>query len=100
MGEAMRISQNQAQQIVQIIRAHRADASQIRLFGSRAQDSRRGGDLDLYFETQQPLALLEQADLIRCLEAATQLPVDLIIHPQGQPGRPIAAIAQATGIAL
>ncbi len=96
----MRISPAQAEQITQIIRAQCRDAIQICLFGSRIDDKRRGGDLDLYFETQHPLPLLEQADLIRRLEEATHLPVDLIIHPHGQPRRPIAVIAQATDIAL
>ncbi len=96
----MRISQSQAEQIIKIIRAQCADATQIRLFGSRVDDARRGGDLDLYFETQHPLPLLARAELMRILEEATQLPVDLIIHTRDQPRKPIAAIAQATGIAL
>lgn len=74
-------------------------AGQIRLFGSRADDNRRGGDIDLYFEPSRPIdaktALLLQYQLTyRC---DTQ--VDLLIRNPGQPIQPIHQIA-AAGIAL
>lgn len=96
----MRLSSTQTALIHHIIHEQLPDTLDIRLFGSRTDPSRRGGDIDLYVETRQLVPLLEQADLMRRLEAALQIPVDLIIHQQGQPQRLIAAIAQATSIPL
>ena len=67
----------------------------IRLFGSRADDTRRGGDIDLYFEPSRTIdpktALLLQYQLThRC---DTQ--VDLLIRNPEQPLQPIHKIAEA-----
>ncbi len=72
----------------------------IELFGSRTHDTRRGGDVDLYIEIPRPIPILLQADLLRRLEQALGLPVDLIIHDPRTPPHPIAAIARETGIPL
>ena len=96
----MRLSNAQAALIQHIIREQLPDTIDIRLYGSRTDPSRLGGDIDLYIETHQRVALLMQAELMRRLEEALQIPVDLIIHQKGQPLRPIVAIAQATSIRL
>jgi len=64
------------------------------LFGSRMDDARRGGDIDVYFEATRPIdlktALALQYRLIsRCGEK-----VDLLIRNPGQPEQPIHAIAR------
>ncbi len=68
------------------------------LFGSRADDSKRGGDVDLYIETNHPALPIE----LRCksqLQEKLDLHVDLVIQ---QPGNdtPISQIAKNTGVSL
>ncbi len=70
------------------------------LFGSRTDDRRRGGDLDILIEVPGPVSLMSQAGLMRELEDATGLPVDLVIMDPNRPPRPIEEIARSTGIPL
>jgi len=47
----MRISQNEMQAAVRVVRKHLGAASAVWLFGSRVDDAQKGGDIDLYVET-------------------------------------------------
>jgi predicted nucleotidyltransferase len=75
------------------------------LFGSRADGSRRGGDIDLLV-VPPPLGAEER--LLRKIRLLTQLQlerrlgerkVDLVVETEGN-DRPIVRIAHATGIHL
>jgi predicted nucleotidyltransferase len=94
----MRLTPEQIQLIKAVV-VHEFDPDvRIWLFGSRADDLRRGGDIDLYVETSHPELLRE----LRCklgIEEAVDLHVDLIV---AQPGddRPISRIAKNEGIRL
>ena len=68
------------------------------LFGSRIDDQKRGGDVDLYVEAA-PHTLLDE---IRCkinLEESLSMPVDLIVR-QPVDGSLIAQIAKTQGCRL
>lgn len=81
------------------------DQARLLLFGSRADDTRRGGDIDLY--VAEPL-LLPEAQLQAKLQFLVKLKrqigerrIDLVFAPApGQPTWPIHAVAQQTGIPL
>ena len=64
------------------------------LFGSRADDARRGGDIDLYFETSRPFDLKTSLALECRLAALCGAKADLLIRSPGQPEQPIHAIAR------
>lgn len=64
------------------------------LFGSRADDSRRGGDIDLYWEPDQPVMLRQALALEYRLSADCGCKVDLLIRNPGQAEQPIHAIAR------
>ncbi|QFY88709.1 nucleotidyltransferase domain-containing protein [Magnetovirga frankeli] len=94
----MRISQEQAEAITQSISYHLGRNARIWLFGSRLDDRKKGGDLDLYVEAS-PHALNDE---IRCkiaLEEALDIPVDLIVRSFGET-TPIGAIAKREGLPL
>ena len=94
----MRLNQHQISAIKATTQAIWGDGVQVRLFGSRVHDARRGGDVDLYLETRQPNLMSR----IRCkikLEEQLDMPVDLIVKPYGDQS-PIALIAKAEGILL
>ena len=94
----MRLSQEQSRLIKTVIaREFEADA-RVWLFGSRADDKRRGGDIDLNVETRHPELFRE----LRCkigIEEAIDLHVDLIVAAPGDE-RPISRIARREGIRL
>jgi predicted nucleotidyltransferase len=95
----MRLTQDQAEAVRQRVRKHLGPGARIWLFGSRADDTRRGGDVDLYVEP------VDRASLLACLRCrselaeALDLKVDLIVQ---EPGRelPIHRIARQSGVAL
>jgi uncharacterized protein len=95
----MRLTPDQAQTIRERIRGCMGPHARIWLFGSRTDDHRRGGDVDLYVEPETAPAL-DTALLCRsALADALDLNVDLIVQ---QPGRdlPIYRIAKQKGVAL
>jgi len=88
----MRLSSAQLDLIQQICRQTFTNGANVWLFGSRLDDSARGGDVDLYAEAP-PLALMDE---LRCkvrLEEALQIPVDLIVRKPFDTS-PIASIAK------
>lgn len=81
-----------------------ADA-RVRLFGSRVDNAKRGGDVDLYVEPSEPV-LADQSSLymrrVRCmgrLEDGLLYPVDLVVARPEAP-RAIDTIAQTDGVLL
>lgn len=95
----MRIDPIQARQAIAIIRRHLGDGAVVRLFGSRADDARRGGDVDLYVETSHPVALMDEVRCRTALAELFDLDVDLIVN-DGCRENPIYRIAARTGIQL
>lgn len=91
----MRLTQAQQEVIrTTCLEAFNADAN-VWLFGSRLDDTQRGGDIDLYVETG-PHRLMDE---LRCkiwLEEKLQIPVDLIVRKPYDTS-PIATIAKHQG---
>ena len=95
----MRLTPTQHQQILQATRLNFGANANVWLFGSRVDDSRRGGDVDLYVETDQASSLLSA---LRCkieLEESLDLHVDLVVKEEGK-NKPIYQIAKEQGIQL
>lgn len=74
----------------------------IYLFGSRTNDARRGGDVDLYFKTTRRLGLNEKLLAEVNLVEFLGLDVDLLVRgpDEGIEDDPIQDIALSTGIRL
>lgn len=74
--------------------------SGIWFFGSRASDSARGGDIDLYVEVTAAVPPRAKDRLIARLERQLANHVDLVIREPEMPDAPIFRIARGTGIPL
>ena len=95
----MRLSLEQRQSIILAARTNFGDDARIWLFGSRVDDARRGGDVDLYVETATPPPLMT---ILRCklaMEESLDLHVDLLVNDRQQ-AKPIFTIAKSTGVQL
>ncbi|MBF9018902.1 MULTISPECIES: nucleotidyltransferase domain-containing protein [unclassified Oceanispirochaeta] len=82
----MRVEEEQLTIIERTLKLRISDAV-VYLFGSRADDSKRGGDIDLFLITRQRVPLKEKIQILAQLETeGIQRKVDLIIknpeHPQ------------------
>lgn len=64
------------------------------LFGSRANDAGRGGDIDLYLETSHPISLRESLTMEYRLAARCGVKVDLLVRNPDQAEQPIHEIAR------
>lgn len=70
------------------------------VYGSRARDDGRGGDLDLVLQCDRPVSRMALARITVALEAALNRPVDLLVHHRGTPPTPFQQIALAQAVAL
>jgi predicted nucleotidyltransferase len=70
------------------------------LFGSRVDNLRRGGDIDLLFETERTLSAKEELQAQYQLELACDVHVDLLVKQKNAPSEPIHTIALNSGVAL
>lgn len=99
----MRLTAYQQQAIREEVAHVFGSSAVVRLFGSRADDHARGGDIDLHIETTgTPAELLDrelklQARLLRRLGDRR---IDIIVCGDPQQQRPIDRQARETGIAL
>ncbi len=92
----MRISEEAARSLVDIISARYGDDAPIWLFGSRVDDGKRGGDVDLFVQVESS-DLMRKIDCKRALTALLDLSVDLVV---GNGEKPIHRIAKQTGVRL
>ena len=83
-------------------RAVFGDSAELWLFGSRVNDAAKGGDIDLYVETEDNTHQLDHRldFLLRLSRLLGDQRVDLLIHSHTQPLQPIHRIARKTGIRL
>lgn len=92
----MRISDEAAKQAVGIISTQFGNDAKVWLFGSRVDDQKRGGDVDIFIESTSNDVMQK----IKCKSALMDLfdlKVDLVI---GLGDKPIHRIAKSTGIRL
>jgi predicted nucleotidyltransferase len=83
-----------------------ASGTAVYLFGSRVDDSKRCGDIDLLVETAGPLAPAELVErrtpfVARLYRLLGEQRIDIVITACGEPDpRPVVAEARRTGILL
>jgi predicted nucleotidyltransferase len=96
----MRLTAEQQGIIREIVHSHAGASADIVLFGSRLDDARHGGDVDLLIESDRPLGLLDRARIKLRLEAHLGLPVDVLTVKRGEPLSPFQRIARETGVVI
>lgn len=91
----MRLTPDQISTIVACVRQTFGEQSGVSLFGSRLDDSARGGDVDLLVETEHRPTLRQRALATMALEEALSLPVDIVATQRGTEGTPFERIARS-----
>jgi len=96
----MRLTKNAASSILHIVSQTCGD-TEVWLFGSLVDDHKKGGDIDLYIESETEIQMMEQLRLMSKLQRALGFrKIDLIIRTPNSPERPIFQTAKKTGIRL
>ena len=108
-NKCMRLNTDQIQAICQAATAAFGQGTSVWLFGSRVDDSKRGGDIDLLVrphvrtaadaaEPQQ--AFMQKIKMLNLLENSLgERKIDLVVE-QAQDPRPIVEVAHKKGIKL
>ncbi|HAA44972.1 MAG: DNA polymerase, beta domain protein region [Halomonas sp. 54_146] len=101
----MRLSDYQRQKIVQSVKNCFGAQARVKLFGSRADDGRRGGDIDLLITTDmQDINDIVRAEIscqVQLQQALGEQKIDILIdYPGRAHSPPIFSIAEQSGIPL
>lgn len=98
----MRLTGTEVEAIRRAVRDVFGEAARVRVFGSRAREDLKGGDLDLFVEVEPGAASIANEQRLRDVIAPVldDLRVDIILHERGQPLTPIERIALRDGVPL
>lgn len=99
----MRLTTDQIQAIRQTTQRVLGIDARVSLFGSRVSDDYKGGDIDLFFETEAVLP--NRANVICQLYGALTMAlgdrkIDVLLKDANTPSAPVFEIAKRTGILL
>ncbi len=96
----MRITRKDQDIITSVIKHSIADAS-VYLFGSRVDDNRKGGDIDIFLDTSESVNMMKKLSILRQFEKeGIQRKVDLIIQTPEHRKTVIFQEVQQKGIRL
>ena len=98
----MRLTEQEKAAIVRCAKSVFGENCVVRLFGSRVDDRRRGGDIDLHVVADARTSTLrdEIAFKLALADAFGERRVDVLLRPRTYVPRPIDRIAVGTGVEL
>lgn len=99
----MRLSEAEQQAILTTAREIFGADVQVRLFGSRADDSARGGDIDLLVDVPGPASEAQRAKVRFLVELKRKIgdrKIDVVIRGADSTPKPVYAAADMEGITL
>ncbi len=98
----MRLTRQQIDTLTQATRLHFGDRAKIWLFGSRVDDNKTGGDIDLYIETDKETGVIEAKleMLIFLEEMFGEQKIDILVRRGKQECSAMHEIAKSSGIEL
>jgi len=99
----MRLNEKYRTVIKEALTKHFGADSKFYLFGSRVDDNKRGGDIDLYIETDLDSTKSSSAKTKAYIDMIKKLgeqKIDFVVHVNGREFTPIEKIAKATGVEL
>lgn len=99
----MRLTDDETRIIRDTVRRRFGSDARVWLFGSRTDDTRRGGDIDLLVETPEPLEnpFRESIGLETELQIALgDQKIDILLAQPNVPSTPMQRIARNSGIEL
>ncbi len=96
----MRLSKDEVTIIKRVILKYIEDAK-IFLFGSRVDDNKRGGDIDIFVQTDKTISLKKQIKILTEIEMnGIERRVDLLLQMPNSRDRAIFQTAKKEGIVL
>ncbi|OAI09651.1 DNA polymerase beta [Methylomonas lenta] len=96
----MRLTKQQTEAIIQTVTRLAGIGAAVYLFGSRLNDHAKGGDIDLFIESDTQLSLIQRAQIKMQLESQLGLLVDILSKYRGAVATPFQIIAQSQSTQL
>jgi uncharacterized protein len=96
----MGLTPSQINTILVNVHAVLGAGADVLLYGSRLDDQRKGGDVDLLIESEHKPSLLLRARIKLSIENALQLPTDVLLVQRGTASTPFEWIARKQAVAL
>ena len=97
----MRLEQKTIEKIIQYKLLYFGSESKLYLLGSRVDDNKRGGDINLYLETQNDISTQQQVEFLTSIyKNVTQRKIDLLIKNPLEIDKPIFHTAKKEGLLL
>ncbi len=98
----MRLTPAQQQHIREAVREIFGESARVYLFGSRVDNDKRGGDIDLYLEVDDTSDWFRRKIRLAVVlqQRLGEQKIDLLLHRQGKPLQPMHHIAIETGVLL
>ena len=100
---AMRLTDREREVIVETARAHFGEVCRVTLFGSRAYDSRRGGDIDLLIDTPMDYATAARritTFLVALKRRIGDRKIDVVLRTPDAATQPVHEVADSEGVHL
>ena len=95
MTKKMRLTTEQINTIVTTSRTVAGVDTLVWLYGSRLDDTRHGGDIDLLIEQATAISLLDRARIKTLLEQRLNLPVDILVKNPCAEENPFVSMVRA-----
>jgi predicted nucleotidyltransferase len=97
----MRLTDFEKNTIIELAKKYFGNNTRVYLFGSRVYDNEKGGDIDLFLETDKERdRAAEMEFLTKYHRLVNERKVDLIVKTPSSIYRPIFDTARSTGIPL
>lgn len=99
----MRLSQIAINKIKDTVTNLAGDSAQVRLFGSRLDDNKKGGDIDLLISSPEPIenpAVLAATITARIIQALNGRKVDVLLTAPNLTKQTIHIMAEQEGLLL
>jgi len=97
----MRLSDFERNAIKSLAKQFYGQQAKVILFGSRVDDTKKGGDIDVFIDTLLESSIKDKLNFLVQLENKIgEKKVDLIVKSKNSPAKDIFDIAKTTGIAL
>ncbi len=98
----MRLAQHTINTIVDLAKRYFHDDVDIYLFGSRVDDNKHGGDIDLYIESSSVIEPVRSklAFKVALYDVIGEQKIDVVFHDKSLQLKPIHEIALSEGIKL
>lgn len=96
----MRLTKQQTRTIIQTVSRLAGTGTVVYLFSFRLNEQAKGGDIDLFIESDIPLSLIHRAQIKMEQESQRGLPIDIMSKSRGAVATPFQSIAQSRSIQL